>query len=206
MPEAPKVPVSSTTAHDMLWLVPMAGEGDAPPYCNIQLEKRSRLPCLGSHLPHLPLLLPWLLLRRLLLLPLGGNQNILKDLSHPGHKLLELLLSGRWYRRLKTGRTNRLNSFYPITVDALNAGELWQALHFTRTVQLIRMWTVWLLDHSQLQNFNSHSHLLKNSWLVDQSQFSAHNHKQLVCDSFSKNTSVQRVNYHRRDKPEEKQI
>ena len=46
--------------------------------------------------------------------------SILIDSSHPGHKLFELLPSGRRYRSIKT-RTNRLkNSFYPTAIISLN--------------------------------------------------------------------------------------
>ena len=39
-------------------------------------------------------------------------KNIIKDISHTEHPLFELLLSGRWYRIIKT-KTNRLkNIFY----------------------------------------------------------------------------------------------
>ncbi len=48
------------------------------------------------------------------------RSKILKDPSHPGHSLFELLPSGRGYRVLKT-RTNRLrNSFYAKAVSVLN--------------------------------------------------------------------------------------
>ena len=47
-------------------------------------------------------------------------QKIIKDPSHPGHSLFELLPSGRRYRTLKT-RTNRLkNSFYAKAITTLN--------------------------------------------------------------------------------------
>ncbi len=47
-------------------------------------------------------------------------QKILKDPSHPGHSLFELLPSGRRYRVLKT-LTNRLrNSFYAKAISVLN--------------------------------------------------------------------------------------
>jgi hypothetical protein len=45
---------------------------------------------------------------------------ILRDPSHPCHKLCALLPSGRWYRSLRC-RTSRLkNSFFPATVTLLN--------------------------------------------------------------------------------------
>ena len=45
---------------------------------------------------------------------------IIKDSSHPGHRLFFLLPSGRRYRSFKS-RTNRLkNSFYPWAVRLLN--------------------------------------------------------------------------------------
>ena len=51
---------------------------------------------------------------------LKQSHAILKDSSHPGHKLFELLPSGKRFRSLKT-RTNRLqNSFYPTAIKALN--------------------------------------------------------------------------------------
>ena len=47
-------------------------------------------------------------------------QKIIKDPSHPGHSLFELLPSGRRFRTLKT-RTNRLkNSFYAKAITSLN--------------------------------------------------------------------------------------
>ncbi len=52
------------------------------------------------------------------------SSKILKDPSHPGHSLFELLPSGRGYRVLKT-RTNRLrNSFYAKAVSVLNTVKL----------------------------------------------------------------------------------
>ncbi|KAF7648432.1 hypothetical protein LDENG_00156930 [Lucifuga dentata] len=49
---------------------------------------------------------------------------ILRDTSHPGHSLFELLPSGRCYRTLRA-RTNRLkNSFYARAITALNAFRL----------------------------------------------------------------------------------
>ncbi|CAJ1076957.1 uncharacterized protein LOC125983400 [Xyrichtys novacula] len=48
-------------------------------------------------------------------------QNIIKDTSHPGHLLFELLPSGRRYRTIRS-RTNRLkNSFFPSAITTLNA-------------------------------------------------------------------------------------
>ena len=50
--------------------------------------------------------------------------SILRDPSHPGHHLFELLPSGRPFRTIKA-KTNRLkNSFYPRAVIALNATQL----------------------------------------------------------------------------------
>lgn len=47
-------------------------------------------------------------------------QNIIKDSSHPGHSLFELLPSGRRFRSVKT-RTNRFKqSFYPTAITTLN--------------------------------------------------------------------------------------
>uniref|UniRef100_A0A3P9AUA1 Reverse transcriptase domain-containing protein n=1 Tax=Maylandia zebra TaxID=106582 RepID=A0A3P9AUA1_9CICH len=47
--------------------------------------------------------------------------NIIKDTSHPGHSMFELLPSGKRYRTTYT-RTNRLkHSFYPIAISCLNA-------------------------------------------------------------------------------------
>ncbi len=47
-------------------------------------------------------------------------QNIIKDTSHPGHSLFELLPSGKRYRLMNT-RTNRLkHSFYPTAITVLN--------------------------------------------------------------------------------------
>lgn len=47
--------------------------------------------------------------------------NIIKDISHPGHSMFELLPSGKRYRTIYT-RTNRLkHSFYPIAISCLNA-------------------------------------------------------------------------------------
>uniref|UniRef100_A0A3P9IGT3 Reverse transcriptase domain-containing protein n=1 Tax=Oryzias latipes TaxID=8090 RepID=A0A3P9IGT3_ORYLA len=48
-------------------------------------------------------------------------QDILKDTSHPGHSLFELLPSGRRFRSIKT-RTDRFKkSFYPVAITTLNA-------------------------------------------------------------------------------------
>ena len=50
--------------------------------------------------------------------------SILRDSSHPGHNLFELLPSGRRYRAIRS-KTNRLkNSFYPRAVISLNNAEL----------------------------------------------------------------------------------
>ncbi|XP_061754805.1 CCR4-NOT transcription complex subunit 8 isoform X2 [Nerophis ophidion] len=47
-------------------------------------------------------------------------QNIIRDPSHPGHKLFELLPSGRRYRTIKC-RTNCFkNTFYPRAIVSLN--------------------------------------------------------------------------------------
>ena len=52
---------------------------------------------------------------------LSRAQNIVKDTSHPGHHLFDLLPSGRRYRSLRS-RTNRFrDSFYPRAVVALNS-------------------------------------------------------------------------------------
>ncbi|KAF7643578.1 hypothetical protein LDENG_00237040 [Lucifuga dentata] len=45
---------------------------------------------------------------------------IIKDCSHPGHHLFDLLPSGRCYRSLKS-QTNRLkHSFFPTAIRSLN--------------------------------------------------------------------------------------
>ena len=49
------------------------------------------------------------------------TQNILKDISHPGHSLFDLMPSGRRYRSIKSGTSRFTNSFYPSAVIALNA-------------------------------------------------------------------------------------
>ena len=50
--------------------------------------------------------------------------SILRDSSHPGHNLFELLPSGRRYRAIRS-KTNRLkNCFYPRAVISLNNAEL----------------------------------------------------------------------------------
>ncbi|GAA6231448.1 uncharacterized protein LOC119782061 [Lates japonicus] len=52
---------------------------------------------------------------------LSRAQNIIKDSSHPGSQLFDLLPSGRRYRCIKA-RTNRLkNSFFPRAVTTLNS-------------------------------------------------------------------------------------
>ena len=51
---------------------------------------------------------------------LKKTQNILKDTSHPGHPLFELLPSGRRYRVIKSGTSRFSNSFYPTAVVTLN--------------------------------------------------------------------------------------
>lgn len=55
--------------------------------------------------------------------------NIIKDISHPGHSMFELLPSGKRYRTIYT-RTNRLkHSFYPIAISCLNATKSrWRSL------------------------------------------------------------------------------
>ena len=48
-----------------------------------------------------------------------GGKNIIKDITHPGRHLFQLLPSGRRYRSIRT-RTNRLkNSFFPKAVALL---------------------------------------------------------------------------------------
>uniref|UniRef100_A0A3Q1J3V5 Ig-like domain-containing protein n=1 Tax=Anabas testudineus TaxID=64144 RepID=A0A3Q1J3V5_ANATE len=47
-------------------------------------------------------------------------QTILRDTTHPGHSLFELLPSGRRFRSIKT-RTDRFKkSFYPVAITTLN--------------------------------------------------------------------------------------
>ncbi|KAM7373781.1 hypothetical protein PAMA_022061 [Pampus argenteus] len=49
--------------------------------------------------------------------------NIIKDTSHPGHPLFELLPSGKRYRSIRA-RTNRfMHSFYPTAITCLNAAK-----------------------------------------------------------------------------------
>lgn len=46
--------------------------------------------------------------------------NIIKDLTHPAHKLLSLLPSGKQYRSMRC-RTSRLgNSFFPLAISLIN--------------------------------------------------------------------------------------
>ncbi len=57
--------------------------------------------------------------------------SILRDPSHPGHHLFELLPSGRHFRTIKA-KTNRLkNSFYPRAVIALNSTQSHNTWTFT---------------------------------------------------------------------------
>lgn len=49
-------------------------------------------------------------------------QKILRDPSHPGHSLFEILPSGRRYRVLKARTSRFKHSFYPSAVIRLNAG------------------------------------------------------------------------------------
>ena len=52
---------------------------------------------------------------------LSRAQNMIRDNSHPGSRLFDLLPSGRRYRCLRT-RTNRLkNSFFPRAIATLNS-------------------------------------------------------------------------------------
>ena len=54
---------------------------------------------------------------------LKKSQNIIKDTSHPGQSLFEMLPSGRRYRSIKA-RTNRLkHSFYPTAITTVNAAK-----------------------------------------------------------------------------------
>src|SRR4029434_3013735 len=55
--------------------------------------------------------------------------SILRDSSHPGHHLFELLPSGRRFRTIKA-KTDRLrNSFYPRAVIALNIAQTEERRH-----------------------------------------------------------------------------
>ncbi|KAM9355553.1 BCL2 modifying factor 1 isoform 1-T2 [Pholidichthys leucotaenia] len=47
--------------------------------------------------------------------------NICADPSHPGHKLFELLSSGRRYRSLKVKTTHHRNSFFPQAITLMNS-------------------------------------------------------------------------------------
>jgi len=62
-------------------------------------------------------------------------RSILKDSSHPAHRLFSLLPSGRRFRSLRS-RTSRLsNSFFHRAVTLLNSTPLWSSLHHSiRTV------------------------------------------------------------------------
>lgn len=51
---------------------------------------------------------------------LSRAKNVVKDCSHPGHHLFDLLPSGRFNRSLKTGTTGLMNSFFPKTIHTLN--------------------------------------------------------------------------------------
>lgn len=46
---------------------------------------------------------------------------IITDPSHPGHRLFDLLPSGRRYRSLQTRTTRHRNSFFPLTISLLNS-------------------------------------------------------------------------------------
>ena len=79
-------------------------------------------------------------------------QKIIKDSSHPGHSLFELLPSGRRYRTLKT-RTNRLkNSFYAKAITTLNtATHTWTdncAIHGCAIL-------IWAVQYSQMWMLSS---------------------------------------------------
>ena len=45
---------------------------------------------------------------------------IVKDPSHPSHRLFSLLLHGKWYRSAKSRAKRLLNSFYPQAIKLLN--------------------------------------------------------------------------------------
>lgn len=48
-------------------------------------------------------------------------QNILRDPSHPGHSLFQLLLSGKSFRTMKAKTNRPKNSFYPRAITELNS-------------------------------------------------------------------------------------
>ena len=48
------------------------------------------------------------------------NQTIVKDSSHPSHRLFSLLLHGKRYRSTKSRSKRLLNSFYPQAIRLLN--------------------------------------------------------------------------------------
>ena len=54
---------------------------------------------------------------------LKKSENIVKDTSHPGHSLLELLPSGKRFRSIKSRTCRFSNSFYPTAVVTLNAAK-----------------------------------------------------------------------------------
>ena len=54
---------------------------------------------------------------------LKKTHSILQDSSHPGHKLFQLLPSGRRYRSMNTKTNRLLNSFYPTAITSLNAAK-----------------------------------------------------------------------------------
>jgi hypothetical protein len=45
---------------------------------------------------------------------------IVKDPSHPSHRLFSLLSHGKWYRSAKSRTKRLLNSFYPQAIGLLN--------------------------------------------------------------------------------------
>ena len=47
--------------------------------------------------------------------------NIVKDSSHPSHRLFSLLLHGKRYRSTKSRSKRLLNSFYPQAIRLLNS-------------------------------------------------------------------------------------
>ncbi len=51
---------------------------------------------------------------------LSRAKNIIKDTSHPGHHLFNLLPSGRRYRSLRAKTTRLQNSFFPVAIRTLN--------------------------------------------------------------------------------------
>ena len=46
---------------------------------------------------------------------------IVKDSSHPSHRLFSLLPHGKWYRSAKSRPIRLLNSFYPQAIRLLNS-------------------------------------------------------------------------------------